>query len=405
MQRTLHSSLLAVITVSSLAALATAAKPYSNYGFYSPYPPPPDQAIYDFAPVQQVDSGHRSTRDSAVAAAAWRDEFDAFLDGDREPTCDELREMWNYARNLQQRAVRSRQGREQQQPAQPPLPPFLAFSPLEESKEGKGSGGGGSRHEANEARLEEGGSPPPQPPSPPRQANRRRMSTPPNTPGRGRPRPPVPPKVTNAVRGEGEGEAVYGVVKTHAPPKTTMHVRDPAKAIYSLLKEKSLLGSAGGQHIFGKVRAHAQPEPQGGRAPSYMDILEEELYGARDGDGGGVSGGEEDSYGSVKYEVSSEDDRPRPASSFEQVRALVAAERARTNGAAAAGEGGSAFDLIRERLMKTPPPPPPSSSSSASKLRSRTNKAFRRKSSRKNRQRNVSATRVHAARAPPSSCA
>ena len=382
MQRVPLPTLLAVIAVSSLGAPATAAKPYSNYGFYSPYPPPPDQAIYDFAPIQQVDGGssgldggHRATRDSAIAAAAaWRDEFDAFLDGDREPTCGELREMWNYARNLQQRAARSRQGRE----PQPPLPPFLAFSPLEESKEGKGEG---DRREASEARPEEGDSPPPPPSSPPRQANRRRMSTPPNTPGRGRPRPPGSPKAASTVRGEGEG--VYGVVKTHAPPKTTMHVRDPAKAIYSLLKEKSLLGgsAAGGQRIFGKVRAHAQPESQGGRAPSYMDVLEKELYGARDSEGGS-----EDSYGSVKYEVSGEDDLP--ASSFERVRALVAAERAMNNGAAA-GEGSSAFDLIRERLMKTPPPPP-SSSSSASKLGS--NKAFRRKSSRKNRQRNVSAT-------------
>ena len=113
----------ALLFASSMSALD--AKPYSNYGFYSPYPPPPDQVIYDFAPVQ-VDrddySGHRSTRDST-----WKDEFGAFLDGDREPTCEQLREMWHYARSLQQRAVRSgQQGREQSQ--SPHLPPFLAFS-------------------------------------------------------------------------------------------------------------------------------------------------------------------------------------------------------------------------------------------------------------------------------------
>lgn len=366
----------ALLFASSMSALD--AKPYSNYGFYSPYPPPPDQVIYDFAPVQ-VDrddySGHRSTRDST-----WKDEFGAFLDGDREPTCEQLREMWHYARSLQQRAVRSgQQGREQSQ--SPHLPPFLAFSPLEESKMG----------ESGEAPSSGAKEPHPEPksPTPPRHANRRRMSTPPNTPGRGWPRQ-RPSKVPGPATTKGEVKPVYGVIKTHAPSKTTMHVRDPAKEIYSLLQEKALPeNSVGGEHhrVFGHVRTHAQPESQ--RMPSYMDILEKELYGAREEDGGGS----DDSFGSVKYELSGGENVIPPTSSFEKVRTVLAAESDMNNreaeAEAEAGEGNSPFDLIRERLMHAPP----LSSSASSKLRSKANRAFRRKSARKTKQRNVSAVK------------
>ena len=365
-----------VLFASSMSVLD--AKPYSNYGFYSPYPPPPDQVIYDFAPVQVVGddySGHRSTRDST-----WKDEFGAFLDGDREPTCEQLREMWHYARSLQQRAVRTRQG-----PAPAPgheqstsshLPPFVAFSPLEESKMG-----GGDKNPSSSGTKKP--HPQPKPPMPPRQANRRRMSTP------QRPRP-RPPKVSVPAPSKGEAKVVYGVVKTHAPSKTTMHVRDPAKEIYGLLKEKALQpessgGSGGGRRVFGQVRQHAQPES---RRPSYMDILEKELYGAREDEDGSADA--DDSFGSVKYELppASENDIPQ-TSSFEKVRALIAAE-SDLNDDRATYEGNGPFDLIRERLMNASP----SSPSASSKLRSKANRAFRRKSSKKTKQRNVSAMKI-----------
>ena len=386
MQRVLRLTLL---FASSMGALD--ARPHSNYGFYSPYPPPPDQVIYDFAPVQ-VDGdgrgGHRSTRDST-----WRGEFGAFLDGDREPTCEQLREMWHYARSLQERAQRSGRGRGPEREQSSHLPPFVAFSPLEDSRMDQ-SGEAASSSGAEEPRPK----PKPKPklpaaPAPPRQANRRRMSTPPNTPGRGRPRPrprPRPPKVAGPAPAANAEAAkpVFGVIKTHAPTsKTAMHVRDPAKEIYSLLKEKALLSSGnsggGAEHrVFGQVRTHSQPTT---RRPSYMSILERELYGsARQDEGDG-----RDSFGSAKYAPPSggENDIP-PTSSFDKVRAIIAAESDRNDGEAY--EGGGPFDLIRERLMNAPT----SSSSASSKLTSKDNRAFRRKSSRKTKQRNVSGIRV-----------
>ena len=375
MQRVLR---LALLFASSMSALD--ARPHSTYGFYSPYPPPPNQVIYDFAPVQ-VDGdgrgGHRSTRDST-----WRGEFGAFLDGDREPTCEQLREMWHYARSLQERAQQSERVQSSH------LPPFVAFSPLEDSEmdeSGEAASSSGAEEPRPKPKL-------PAPP-PPRQANRRRMSTPPNTPGRGRPRPrprPRPPKVVGPTpTANAEAKPVFGVLKTHAPAsKTAMHVRDPAKEIYSLLKEKALLSSGnsggGAEHrVFGQVRTHGQPTT---RRPSYMSILEKELYGARQDEGDGRG---RDSFGSAKYAPPSggENDIP-PTSSFEKVRAILAAESDRNDGEAY--EGGGPFDLIRERLMNAPT----SSSSASSKLISKDNRAFRRKSSRKTKQRNVSGIRV-----------
>ena len=359
MQRILR---LVLLLASSMSALE--AKRFANYGFYSPYPPPPNQVIYDFAPVR-VDgggddySGHRSTRDSA-----WRDEFGALLDGDREPTCEQLREMWHYAKSLQRRAARSRQDPEGGQ-ASSHLPPFVAFSPLEDAETGEG---GAASPGAREPRPEQKA----KPPAPPRQANRRRMSTPPITPGRPRPRPRPP------AAAKGEAKPVYGVVKTHAPSKATMHVRDPAKEIYSLLQEKALAAAAGGaeEGVYGQVKTHAEPT----RRPSYMSILEKELYGAREDEDGG-----RDSFGSVKYELPSGAENEIPTtSSFEKVRAILAAEREAGDGAAYEG-GEGPFDLIRERLMNTPL----SSSSASSKLGSKDNRAIRRKGSRKAKQRKV----------------
>ena len=372
--------MLRILRVALLFASSTSAldaEPYANYGFYSPYPPPPDQVIYDFAPVQVDGDGrggrHRSARDSA-----WRDEFGALLDGDREPTCEQLREMWHYARSLQQRAARGRQGAaaEGDEPSSSSrLPPFVAFSPLEGSQAGKSGGAAAS-------------SGPHPKPKPPRQANRRRMSTPPNTPGRGRPRPrPRPPKVAvSAPPAKVEAkQQVYGVIKTHAPSKTTMHVRDPAKEIYGLLNEEAHLASSAGDsaaegedRVYGQVRTHAQPT----RRPSYMSILEKELYGERDEDDG------RDSFGSVKYEVPSASENEIPAtSSFERVRALLAAE-GDLGDFEAYDAGDGPFDLIRQRLMNSSP----SSSSASSKLRSKEDRALRRKTSRKTKQRNVSET-------------
>ena len=188
--------------------------------------------------------------------------------------------------------------------------------------------------------------------------------------------PPTPPRPRPAAAAKGEAKPVYGVVKTHAPSKATMHVRDPAKEIYSLLQEKALAAAGGAEEgVYGQVKTHAEPT----RRPSYMSILEKELYGAREDEDGG-----RDSFGSVKYELPSGAENEIPTtSSFEKVRAILAAEREAGDGEAYGGEGP--FDLIRERLMNTPL----SSSSASSKLGSKDNRALRRKGSRKAKQRKV----------------
>ena len=110
-----------------------------QYGFYSPFPPAGgDQVVYDFSPVsedsssnngfqqsnskrpkqqqqQQQQQGHRSTRD-----LAWK-EFDTFLSGEVEPSCEDLRKMWRLARKMQDHAIRTNEIR-------PELHPFLSYS-------------------------------------------------------------------------------------------------------------------------------------------------------------------------------------------------------------------------------------------------------------------------------------
>jgi len=107
-----------------------------QYGFYSPFPPAGgDQVVYDFSPVsddnngfqksnskrpkqqeqEQQQQGHRSTRD-----LAWK-EFDSFLSGEVEPSCEDLRKMWRLARKMQDHAIRTNEIR-------PELHPFLTYS-------------------------------------------------------------------------------------------------------------------------------------------------------------------------------------------------------------------------------------------------------------------------------------
>jgi hypothetical protein len=94
-----------------------------QYGFYSPFPPVGgDQVVYDFSPIsddsnsfqapqqlqpnqkrpqkqEQIKHGHRATRD-----LAWK-EFDSFLSGEVEPSCEDLRKMWRLARQMQDQVL------------------------------------------------------------------------------------------------------------------------------------------------------------------------------------------------------------------------------------------------------------------------------------------------------------
>ena len=358
-----------------LSSPSLEAKPYGNYGFYSPYPPPApaDQVIYDFAPVSRngnsgtgSGSGHRSTRD-----LAWKADFEAFLDGTRDPTCRELREMWEYAKAVQRKSGG---------PGAIDLRPFISFSPLENrggerERSRSGGGGGVSQKEVSVEGSKFRSS----------STDRRRMSTP-NTPTRRKPKP------------AGGEDHVYGVVRTHAPKpdfKNPLHVRDPAKEIYGLLnKQSSSSGGDDDNDVFGAVRTHTS-SAESNRPGSYIELLEKELYGDKPGKSASSDSGES-VFGKVRYEMpdgKAGDDAS--TASFDKVRALVAANRKQQKekgGDEDATPREGQFDLIRQRLMNTRLTSSAASSSSpTSSLRGRGSKAFRR---RKNRQRKVRQTCV-----------
>jgi hypothetical protein len=369
------------------------AKPYGNYGFYSPYPPPPDQVIYDFSPLIDLndaaaDRGHRATRD-----LGWKDDYEDFLDGSREPTCDELRQMWHYAKRIQQRAIQTNE-------IQPELHPFISFSPLEEKPRSTAVGrtveksvkadadsttaAASDISKEVEAFVTAGGGRFNSP------ANRRRMSTP-HTPGKHSAAASSVPRKQEREDEEDE-EAVYGVVKNHAPESSftnPLHVRDPAKEIYGLLRERSNAvrrhedDDEMDENVYGSIRTHeAVAANEAEEKPSYMDLLRDRLgKDADDADADAVAAG--DRFGSIHLIAPTGIRNP---TSFDKVRALVAANRARQQHQAKSEN--NPFDLIRERLMNTR-----LTTSAASLKGSRfvkgSSKNFRRKAARKNKQRKV----------------
>ena len=126
-----------VVLQTSLAI----ARTYPNYGYYDPFPPR-NQVLYNFSPISETnensifdektrssrykynishgkkkdnenksyhsyntikdtnDKSKSSGKDREIRDLSWR-EFDVFLRGDAEPSCAELRQMWNLARKLQ----------------------------------------------------------------------------------------------------------------------------------------------------------------------------------------------------------------------------------------------------------------------------------------------------------------
>lgn len=347
------------------------AKPYGNYGFYSPYPPPRNQVLYDFRPLTSAPTLSSSSSSRAQSRETrdltWKEEYDAFIDGKKEPTCQELREMWLLAREMQRRSLDSGD-----RDSSSKRRPFLSFAPLKSDmvKEvepptvsGRDAGGDtvvGKDSKEVELQVARNRF------VPQLKADRRRMSS------------PKPPK-----------DNVYGVVKTHSSPSSKLRVRDPAKEIYGLLREQSsskARSKPAPPPIYSTgIRTHAPASTK--ESSNYLDQVKSAILAA---------------------------DAAADGSAFSQVRDLVSANRVRSHqralsksrgqshryGGGGGGRGGrvttdsgssaespesasgDAFDLIRERLMNTRLP------SSSHGLKSR-NKSLRRKNSKK-RRRNVS---------------
>ena len=137
-----------IIVVQTSLAIA---RTYPNYGYYNPFPPK-NQVLYNFSPMSDtnennifnektktlkhkynVSQGRKkdnenksynsyniigNTNDKSqksqygkyreIRDLSWR-EFDVFLRGDAEPSCAELRQMWNLARKLQKSEAGSSQ--------------------------------------------------------------------------------------------------------------------------------------------------------------------------------------------------------------------------------------------------------------------------------------------------------
>ncbi len=236
--------------------------------------------------------------------------MDAFLSGAKEPTCEQLRDMWRVARELQrQRSIRTNEV-----PQDASESNFVRF-PEDEEEDSAGF---------------ESSNP---------KADRRRLSVPPHVRGK------------NAASSKKE---VYGVVRTHAPParSSSLHVRDPAKEIYGLLRERTAstkVAPASSKPQYGKVLTHHELEEKEGQEEEeeYFNELRDKLMRERVEAGEAPPPGNGSQFGVVRY---SEPRTPTPSSSLDRLRAILEQEREEEGD----DKGRSdSFDVIRQRLMST----------------------------------------------------
>ncbi len=378
-----------------LRSASVAAAPYSynsNHGYYEPYPPAPSQQVlYEFSPLEDRGGGGESVgmggdgdsdggepRSRETRDLSWREDVDAFLSGAKEPTCEQLRQMWRVARDIQQRrSVRTNRVPEDD------VKNFVRFSPLNNEEE--------EEEEEEEAPK----------------ADRRRLSVPPRARGRS----------SRDDDDDKDGDVVYGVVKTHEPVRAnSLHVRDPAKEIYGLLRDTPSSSSSSSSNSNGSppssrddskydwtttVHTHDTGRP---RQESYLDKLRRKLNKEKLGTDSSSSSsyGNRSHYGVVRYNEPDSSSSSSPSSSkspsspspssFDRVRDLLASEEeAEQRG----GGGRDSFDLIRERLMNTRLTS--GRRTAAARLHGARSKALRRKgahhnqhAARQHRRRNVS---------------
>lgn len=370
-----------VILLAALLLDLCLAKPFPNYAFYDPFPPAADkQFLVGFVPLEE----HRQSRPTRDLTDKYAD----FMDGTREPTCEDLREMWEMAQeNLREQKAASR----------------VAKSQSRRSSNTGGAGGGGAHgyHSYSYG-------PPLQEDDSPVKADRRRTS--------------VPTSMHAKSAAEAAKDSyVYGVVKTHQEEqeaaaaagagsgRSKLHVRDPAKEIFGRLRGGGHQGagasssSRGEQEaVYGSVRhfssaadeADARHVAHGGgssKSPSYLDLVKDKLFSDRDtgaANSGTQSGGGGESYGVVRYSEPEESESSGAAAGskslrpFAKLRAMMAAEKAAASPAEPLVDPG-AFERIRDRLM---------SSKHSSRLSGGGSRSFRRKSGSKHhhRRRNVS---------------
>ena len=186
---------------------------------------------------------------------------------------------------------------------------------------------------------------------------------------------------------EAPQQEVYGVLReevatTPVPRSTqynTLRVRDPAKEIIGLLKQRSAVRrrqkllrqrQQEQEEVYGKVEY--QP-PASKPPPSYLQFLQQELYGP--GSMSLASSKSDPVYGVVRHYS-----QPSMASSYDKVRDLVSKDRA-SGPEEDLLKSGEAFQIIRSQLM---------GNRAGRQTSGGAQKSFRRKSDSKKRRRHVS---------------
>ena len=383
------------------------ARTYPNYGYYNPFPPK-NQVLYSYSPMSETRENNlynvddepktfdhygrrrnnknrynytvknsdkklkskygkeRETRD-----LTWR-QFDVFLRGDAEPSCAELRKMWNLARKLQKQTLK-----ENTRVSKNHLHSHQTESEknIHLKKHGKSASDSDINSVAatdkklahtNRANL----------------VNRKNnlMSTSlQSSDDKNTVDAVSQPTLRNSTSIHSRdvndttpyNEEVYGVIKTHvslSTPSTPakvipspnsrynkFRVRDPAKEIFGLFRQRSKnLRNRQRKHRnrkyhYGKVHLET-PTTQVDRSSSYLDLLQSKLYGVK------LPNKDEESsdnevYGVVRHHPSS----IKSPSSFERAREILAGQRGSLEyeDDLQLNPGESAFDRIREKLMKT----------------------------------------------------
>ena len=395
------------------------ARTYPNYGYYNPFPPK-NQVLYNFSPLPHTTSENNIYNDESSSLTnnevygrrkggnssrnrynsyitvkdnsdrkhknsrfgkgretrdlTWR-KFDVFLRGDAEPSCAELRQMWNLARKLQKQASKENS-------------PFSTKvgKNIHLKKHGKNASDSDNKNSVTttDKKL-----------APTAEdveiiTNRKNNSdivqssddrTPTNviSPSSGKHTSKHIRELNDANESSSSSttEEVFGVLKTHHVPKTTpptpaksipspttryntFRVRDPAKEIFGIFRQRSKglrdrqrkpQKQRNRNYHIGKV--HFKPPTYKDKSTSYLELLQSKLYGVKlpnevDGD----RSSDNEVYGVVNH-YSPASSHP---SAYEKAREMVANHRGSlgfSDEALQLDSGESAFDRIREELMKT----------------------------------------------------
>lgn len=225
----------------------------------------------------------------------------------------------------------------------------------------------------------------------PQKANRRRFSNPTASTtavSQSRLQEKEGNKITADVRDS--PDEIYGIVH-EAPPKeksispdNTVQVRDPAKEIFGLLRDRDSQRYHHQPNVYGTVRTHApikNDKPNG-----YLDTLQQKLFGRNPG-----SSDSSEVYGKVRQYHSE-----TPPSSFETVRGMISNKNNNHNHhhsnhhqhTSNQGDSAGLFDVVRDRVLNSRQRNS-NLASSESYNSDNSIKSLRRKNSRK-RRRNVS---------------